>query len=82
MLGVHPLFIVGLLLIVLIIFGPGRLPELGGAIGKGIREFRKATDGVKEDLAKAIEEPNRESTTTATTATSEPVKSESEPAKK
>ena len=56
MLGVHPLFIVALLLIVLIVFGPGRLPELGGAIGKGIREFRKATDGVKDDLAKAIEE--------------------------
>lgn len=82
MLGVHPLFIVGLLLIVLIVFGPGRLPELGGAIGKGIREFRKATDGVKDDLAKAIEEPKSESTTTASTATTEPAKSESEPAKK
>jgi TatA/E family protein of Tat protein translocase len=81
MLGVHPLFIVGLLLIVLIVFGPGRLPELGGAIGKGIREFRKATDGVKDDLAKAIEEPNRESNTTASTATGEPAKSDSEPAK-
>lgn len=56
MFGVHPLFILALLLIVLIVFGPGRLPELGGAIGKGIREFRKATDGVREDLSKAIEE--------------------------
>ena len=82
--GIHPLYIVGLLIIVLIVFGPGRLPELGGAIGKGIREFRKATDGVKDDLAKAIEEPSRESTTTATasTATSGPATSESEPAKK
>lgn len=33
-----------LLAIVLIVFGVGRLPEIGGAIGKGIREFR---DNVK-----------------------------------
>ena len=31
-----------ILLIVVIFFGVGRLPELGGAIGKSIREFRKA----------------------------------------
>lgn len=29
--------------IVLLVFGVGRLPEVGGAVGKGIREFRKAT---------------------------------------
>ena len=39
-LGVPELLI--LLLIVVIFFGVGRLPELGGAIGKSIREFRKA----------------------------------------
>jgi sec-independent protein translocase protein TatA len=32
--------------IVVLVFGVGRLPEVGGAVGKGIREFRKAT---KED---------------------------------
>ncbi len=32
-----------LLVIVLIIFGVGRLPEIGGAIGKSIREFREAS---------------------------------------
>ncbi len=32
-----------ILVIVLIIFGAGRLPELGEGIGKGIRNFRKAT---------------------------------------
>lgn len=31
-----------LLVIVIIFFGVGRLPELGGAIGKSIREFRRA----------------------------------------
>ena len=32
-----------LLAIVVIIFGDGKLPEVGGALGKGIREFRKAS---------------------------------------
>jgi sec-independent protein translocase protein TatA len=32
-----------ILVIILIIFGAGKLPEIGGAIGKGIRNFKKAT---------------------------------------
>lgn len=32
-----------ILVIVLIIFGAGKLPEIGGAIGKGIKNFKKAT---------------------------------------
>lgn len=32
-----------LLVIVLIVFGVGRLPEIGGALGKSIREFREAS---------------------------------------
>ncbi len=41
-----PFELIVVLAIVVIIFGVGRLPEIGGAIGKGIREFRKAS---KED---------------------------------
>jgi len=33
-----------ILVIILIIFGAGKLPEIGGAIGKGIRNFKKATN--------------------------------------
>jgi sec-independent protein translocase protein TatA len=40
-LGVPELLII--MVIIIVIFGVGRLPELGGALGKGIREFRKAT---------------------------------------
>jgi sec-independent protein translocase protein TatA len=42
-----------ILVIVIIIFGVGKLPEIGGAMGKGIREFRaNATDdGDKSDSA-------------------------------
>jgi sec-independent protein translocase protein TatA len=53
---IHPLWIVALLVIVLIVFGPGRLPELGGAIGKGLREFRKATSEITNEVTKATSE--------------------------
>lgn len=39
-LGVPELALI--LVIGLVIFGPGRLPEIGSALGKGIREFRQA----------------------------------------
>ncbi|MFQ5460650.1 MAG: twin-arginine translocase TatA/TatE family subunit [Anaerolineae bacterium] len=41
--------LVVLLVIVMIFFGVGRLPEVGGAVGKGIREFRKASAGEYDD---------------------------------
>lgn len=41
-----------LLVIVLIVFGVGRLPEIGGAIGKSIREFREASKGDDKKDAK------------------------------
>jgi sec-independent protein translocase protein TatA len=33
------------LVIALVIFGPGKLPELGKALGKGIREFKSSSEG-------------------------------------
>jgi len=36
------------LVIVLIIFGAGKLPEIGRGLGRGIRNFRKATSGMDE----------------------------------
>ena len=37
-----------ILVIILIVFGVGKLPQVGGAIGKGIRSFRKAQSGEDE----------------------------------
>ena len=37
-----------ILVIVLIVFGVGKLPQVGGALGKGIREFRQAVKGEDE----------------------------------
>ena len=44
--GVPELIII--LIIVLIIFGAGKLPEIGAGLGKGIRNFKKATKGDDE----------------------------------
>jgi len=41
----QPTHLFFILLIVLIIFGPGKLPELGRGLGKGIREFKDAMRG-------------------------------------
>ncbi len=38
-----------ILLIVVLVFGTGRPPEVGSALGKGIREFRDAASGEPED---------------------------------
>ncbi|MDD2316089.1 MAG: twin-arginine translocase TatA/TatE family subunit [Desulfobacterales bacterium] len=37
-----------ILVIILIIFGAGKLPEIGAGIGKGIKNFKKATTEVEE----------------------------------
>ncbi len=44
-----PFELIIVLVIVVIIFGVGRLPEIGGAVGKAIREFREATDAPGEE---------------------------------
>lgn len=43
-----PTHLIFILLIVLILFGPGKLPELGKGLGKGIREFKDALRGGME----------------------------------
>ena len=45
-----PMELILLLVIVLIIFGPGKLPDIGNAVGKGIREFRKASSELEESV--------------------------------
>ncbi len=47
-------------LVILIVFGVGKLPQVGGAIGKGIRSFRKAQSGEDDEAEK--EEPKRKTT--------------------
>jgi sec-independent protein translocase protein TatA len=57
-----------ILVVVLIIFGPGKLPQIGGAIGTAIKEFRKATTELRDDLARTTELQEHEPDTPATGA--------------
>jgi sec-independent protein translocase protein TatA len=41
----QPMHLVFIMIIVLILFGPGKLPELGKGLGRGIREFKDAIRG-------------------------------------
>lgn len=45
----QPTHLVLILIVVLIIFGPGKLPEVGKAMGKTVREFRRATTAAFEE---------------------------------
>ena len=62
-----------LLLVLLLVFGPKRLPEMGRQLGKGMREFKDSVSG-KDDADDIVDEvaelpPAVEPTTTTTPAT-------------
>jgi sec-independent protein translocase protein TatA len=44
-----PMELIIVLVVVLIIFGVGRLPEIGGAMGKALKEFRSTQKDITED---------------------------------
>lgn len=48
MLGMGPTELVIILMIVLVIFGAGKLPGIGDALGKSIKNFKRAADGRDE----------------------------------
>jgi len=57
-LGLQEIIII--FVIALIVFGPKKLPELGKSLGKGLREFKRATEDLKsnwDDHMRDIEEP-------------------------
>ena len=41
-----------ILIIALILFGPGKLPEIGRALGRGVRDFKEALNGATADETK------------------------------
>lgn len=53
--GIGPGELLLILAVALIIFGPGRLPELARNLGKMIREFRKATSEVTREFTVEVE---------------------------
>jgi sec-independent protein translocase protein TatA len=65
--GVHWEYLLIILAIILIIFGPSKLPQLGGAIGKTMTEFRKSTQGLDDEVKTAIDKPEDSPTVAAAT---------------
>jgi TatA/E family protein of Tat protein translocase len=45
-----------IMVVILMLFGANRLPELAKGIGKSMREFKKAASGVEEEVRRAMEE--------------------------
>jgi sec-independent protein translocase protein TatA len=61
--ALQPMHLIVVLVIILLIFGPGKLPELGRAVGDGMRELKRATSGEADTT------PSRLQPKAATTAT-------------
>lgn len=54
--GLGPMELVIILVIILIIFGPKRLPQLGKSLGKTMKAIREGSDGTGEDDEDEVEE--------------------------
>jgi Tat protein translocase TatB subunit len=54
--GMQELIIIAI--IALIVVGPKKLPDLAKTLGKGFSEFRKATDGITDDLKQTLQGEN------------------------
>ena len=56
--GMQELIIIAI--IALIIVGPKKLPDLAKTLGKGFSEFKKATDGITDDLKETLKEDEKQ----------------------
>ena len=63
-LGVPELLII--LVVVLLLFGAKRLPEIARSMGSSVREFRKGIKDIKEDFSAEIETDATDTTNTKT----------------
>ena len=55
-----------ILIVILLLFGAKRLPELARGLGKSIREFKKATSEVEENIREAMKEEEKKTTQDST----------------
>lgn len=73
---VGPFELIIILVIIIIFFGVGKLPQIGGALGEGIREFRSSAKDDEEEEQKLEEAENPQQIEAQTTRTNEPAKEE------
>jgi sec-independent protein translocase protein TatA len=69
-LGFNEILII--LVIVLLLFGGKKIPELMRGLGRGVREFNDAKNTVKKEIEEGISDKDRTSNTTTTTSTTQP----------
>lgn len=62
-----PLEVIVLLVIVLILFGPGKIPEVFGALGDGLKQFKKASSSVSDEINQQLDDLKTETKTEAST---------------
>ncbi|MFC4639678.1 Sec-independent protein translocase subunit TatA/TatB [Deinococcus hohokamensis] len=61
-----------ILLVALVVFGPRKLPELGRTVGQGLREFRRHTSGITEELRSTMDPVTTPPAPSVTTVTAAP----------
>ncbi len=54
MFNIGPMELILILIVALIIFGPAKLPEIGNALGKTLREFKKASDDLTQEFTREL----------------------------
>lgn len=57
--GIGAQEVILILLVLLLLFGAKRLPEIAQGLGKGIREFKKAMKETSDELNKAVDEEKK-----------------------
>jgi sec-independent protein translocase protein TatA len=66
--NIGPVELIIVLVIALLVLGPGRLPEVGSAFGKTIREFRKASTDIQDATSIDLNAPARPATARSSAA--------------
>ena len=69
MFNIGPWELMAVLILALIIFGPGKLPDVGKALGKALGEFKSASKGLQDHIANAGEREEVKPTVTNVEAT-------------
>ena len=63
-----------ILIIALIVFGPKMLPEVGKSLGKGLAEFKRASDDLKQTIRKEVDALESENRAEAAPPSADPAK--------
>jgi sec-independent protein translocase protein TatA len=67
--GLSPIHIAIVVVVLLLVFGPKKLPDLGRSIGSSLREFKKGTEGLAEEVKSGLSESESAPATPAASAT-------------